>query len=93
MDKPQLIVISGPSGAGKGTLVKRLNEMCDDVKLSVSATTRSPRNGEKHGENYFFISHKEFEKMIENDEFLEYAKAYDNYYGTPRSYVNKWLET
>lgn len=93
MDKPLLIVVSGPSGAGKGTLVKRLNEMCDNVKLSVSATTRAPRNREEPGKNYFFISKDEFEKMIEENKFLEYAKTYDNYYGTPKEYVSKWLET
>ena len=93
MDKPLLIVVSGPSGAGKGTLVKKLVEMCGDIKLSVSATTRKPRPKEVEGKNYFFISQDEFEKMIEEDQFLEYAKAYDNYYGTPKSYVNKWLET
>ena len=93
MDKPLLVVISGPSGAGKGTLVKRMCELHPEVKLSVSATTRDPRNGEKHGINYFFISKAEFEKMIEEDKFLEYAKAYDNYYGTPKEYVDKWLDT
>ncbi len=93
MDKTQLIVISGPSGAGKGTLVRKLCELKKDIKLSVSATTRSPRNMEVHGENYFFITHGEFEKMIDENKFLEYAKAYDNYYGTPKEYVDKWLET
>ena len=93
MDKPLLVVISGPSGAGKGTLVKRLCEINPEIKLSVSATTRAPRNGERHGKNYFFITREEFEKMIAKDKFLEYAKAYDNYYGTPKEYVDKWLET
>ena len=93
MDKPLLVVISGPSGAGKGTIVKKLIELCPDIKLSVSATTRGPRNNEKEGINYFFISHEKFQSMIEHDEFLEYARAYDNYYGTPRGYVNEWLKT
>ena len=93
MDKPLLVVVSGPSGAGKGTLVKRLCEISPEIKLSVSATTRSPRDGEKHGKNYFFITPKEFEKMIDEDKFLEYAQAYGNYYGTPKEYVAKWLET
>ena len=93
MDKPLLVVISGPSGAGKSVLVKRLCEISPKIKLSVSATTRAPRNGEQHGKNYFFIAHKEFEKMIAEDKFLEHAKVYDNYYGTPKEYVDKWLET
>ena len=93
MDKPLLVVISGPSGAGKGTIVKRLLEICPEIKLSVSATTRGPRNAEKHGINYFFISKEEFKEMIDNDKFLEYAEAYDNYYGTPEEYVCKWLKT
>lgn len=93
MDKPLLVVISGPSGAGKGTIVKRLLEICPEIKLSISATTREPRNGEQHGINYFFISKQEFKEMIDNDKFLEYAQAYDNYYGTPEEYVCKWLKT
>ena len=93
MDKPLLVVISGPSGAGKGTIVKRLLEICPEIKLSISATTRGPRNGERHGINYFFISKEEFKEMIDNDKFLEYAQAYDNYYGTPEDYVYKWLKT
>lgn len=92
MDKPLLIVVSGPSGAGKGTLCKRLLEMSDDIKLSVSATTRSPRDGEVHGINYFFKKKDEFEEMIKEDNFLEYAKVYDNYYGTPKDYVDACLE-
>lgn len=92
MDKPLLIVVSGPSGAGKGTLCKRLMEMSDDIKLSVSATTRSPRDGEVHGINYFFKTKNEFEEMIKEDKFLEYAKVYDNYYGTPKDYVDACLE-
>ncbi len=92
MDKPLLLVISGPSGAGKGTLVKRLMQMHPEIKLSVSATTREPRNGEVHGKNYYFLSRQEFEKRLDDDLFLEHAKVYDNYYGTPKDYVNKWLE-
>ncbi len=92
MDKPLLLVISGPSGAGKGTLVKRLMQMHPEIKLSVSATTRGPRDGEVHGKNYYFISKQEFEKRLDEDRFLEHAKVYDNYYGTPKDYVDKWLE-
>lgn len=92
MDKPLLVVISGPSGAGKGTLVKRLMQMHPEIKLSVSATTRDARPGEVHGKNYFFISKEEFKKRLGEDRFLEHAKVYDNYYGTPKDYVDKWLE-
>ena len=78
-----LIVVSGFSGAGKGTLMKRLLEDYDDYALSVSATTRSPRPGEEDGREYFFKSVEEFEKMIAQDELIEYAKYVNNYYGTP----------
>lgn len=86
-----LIVISGPSGAGKGTLCKALLKKNMDLKLSVSMTTRSPRQGEVDGVNYFFVEKQKFEEMIESGGFLEYAKVYDNYYGTPRSYVEEML--
>ena len=79
--KGLLLVVSGPSGAGKGTICKALLNKNDQIKLSVSATTRKPRNGEVHGVNYFFIEKEEFTKMIENGEFLEYAQIYDNFYG------------
>ena len=82
-----LIVVSGFSGAGKGTLMKRLLEDYDDYALSVSATTRSPRPGEEDGREYFFKSVEEFEKMIAQDELIEYAKYVNNYYGTPKEYV------
>jgi guanylate kinase len=91
MDKPLLIVVSGPSGTGKGTVCKRLMEITDNVRLSVSATTRSPRAGEVHGINYFFKTKAEFEEMINKNKFLEYAKVYDNYYGTPNDYVDACL--
>ena len=78
-----LIVVSGFSGAGKGTLMKRLLEDYDDYALSVSATTRSPRPGEEDGREYFFKSVEEFEKMIDEDSFLEYASYNGCYYGTP----------
>ena len=93
MDKSLLIVVSGISGAGKGTLCKHLCELQKDIKLSVSVTTRKPRPGEKEGENYFFISHAEFEQMIEKEKLLEYAEVYHNYYGTPKDYVNECLKT
>lgn len=87
-----LIVVSGFSGAGKGTLMKRLLEDYDDYALSVSATTRSPRPGEEDGREYFFKSVEEFEKMIAQDELIEYAKYVNNYYGTPKEYVMQQLE-
>lgn len=89
--KGLLIVISGPSGAGKGTICKEWLNRNPETVLSVSATTRPPRPMEIEGVNYFFKSRKEFEKMIENNDFLEYAKVYDNYYGTPRKYVQQQL--
>lgn len=92
MDSGLLVVISGPSGAGKGTICKKLKEVMKDLKVSVSATTRGPRAGEVEGESYFFLKEEEFIKRINNDEFLEYAKVYGNYYGTPKKEVFKQLE-
>jgi guanylate kinase len=89
--KGLLIVISGPSGAGKGTICREWLSRHPETVLSVSATTRSPRPLEKEGVNYFFKTKEEFEKMIEENEFLEYAKVYDNYYGTPRKFVQQQL--
>ena len=90
--KGLLLVVSGPSGAGKGSICKALLNKNDQIKLSVSATTRKPRNGEVHGVNYFFIEKEEFAKMIENGEFLEYAQIYDNFYGTPKAAIIECLE-
>lgn len=90
--KGLLLVVSGPSGAGKGTICKALLNKNDQIKLSVSATTRKPRNGEVHSVNYFFIEKEEFTKMIENGEFLEYAQIYDNFYGTPKAAIIECLE-
>ena len=87
-----LIVVSGFSGAGKGTLMKALmNRYSERYALSVSATTRSPREGEKNGVEYFFRTKEEFEKMIAKDELIEYAKYVDYYYGTPKAYVEEQL--
>lgn len=91
-NKGLLIVISGPSGAGKGTICKALLEK-RDFWLSVSATTRVPRQGEVQGESYYFLTKEEFEKKIEEKDFLEYANVYGNYYGTPRSKVIEKLNT
>lgn len=89
--KGLLIVISGPSGAGKGTICREWLCKHPEAVLSVSATTRTPRPCEISGVNYFYKTHKEFEEMIEENDFLEYAKVYDNYYGTPRKYVQNHL--
>ncbi|NFO12886.1 guanylate kinase [Clostridium botulinum] len=88
-----LIVISGPSGAGKGTICKELLEKNDNLLLSVSATTRSPRNGEVDGVNYHFLSKENFITRIEKNDFLEHAEVYGNYYGTPKSNVDKMLDS
>ncbi len=86
--KGLLIVISGPSGTGKGTICKELlSRNIPNLELSISVTTRKPRTGEIEGLNYFFKDKTDFIKMIENNEFIEYAKVYDNYYGTPKQYV------
>ncbi|MDS0524950.1 guanylate kinase [Clostridium sp. SHJSY1] len=89
--KGVLIVISGPSGAGKGTICKALLEKHENLYLSVSATTREPRNGEIHGVNYYFLTKDEFRKKIESNDFLEWAEVYGNYYGTPKSNVEEML--
>lgn len=86
-----LTVISGFSGAGKGTVVKRLLEQYD-YGLSISATTRSPRAGEQDGREYFFKSTEEFEQMIREQQLIEYAQYVGNYYGTPKEYVVQQLE-
>lgn len=86
-----LVVVSGFSGAGKGTLMKRLMEKYDNYALSVSATTRTPRLGEEHGREYFFHTKQEFEELILQDALIEYAQYVDNYYGTPKAYVEKQL--
>lgn len=91
MRKGVLLVLSGPSGSGKGTLVKEYTDKHPDVFLSVSATTRKPRDGEAHGVNYFFLTVDEFKKRIEADGFLEHAQFCENYYGTPRESVEKKL--
>ncbi|HVI41511.1 MAG TPA: guanylate kinase [Anaerovoracaceae bacterium] len=91
MSKGLLFVVSGPSGAGKGTICKKLLEKID-IDLSVSMTTRKPRPGEIDRKNYFFVSQEEFAETINNNGFLEYAMVYGNYYGTPKEAVMKKLE-
>lgn len=86
-----LVIVSGFSGAGKGTVMKRLLEKYDSYSLSISATTRMPRDGEKDGREYFFKTVDQFEEMIENGQLIEYARYVGNYYGTPKEYVEKQL--
>ena len=89
-----LIVLSGPSGVGKGTVRKAIfDQGGNDFQYSVSMTTRKPREGEVNGEDYYFVSKAEFEKNIEEGQMLEYAKYVDNYYGTPLKYVNQTLDS
>lgn len=89
MKKGSLIVISGFAGVGKGTIVKRLISEYDRFALSVSMTTRAPRNGEEDGREYFFVTKEQFEQTINADGFLEHAQYVGNYYGTPRAYVQE----
>ncbi len=90
MEKGVLLIISGPSGSGKGTIVERLVDDLD-YRVSISATTRNPRPNEENGVHYFFKTKEEFEKMIEAGELLEHACFCDNYYGTPKEYVERQL--
>lgn len=89
--KGRLLIVSGPSGVGKGTVLAELFAKNPDCVYSVSATTRLPREGEKDGVNYFFKTREEFEKMIDGGEMLEYASYNGNYYGTPKGYVEERL--
>ena len=91
-NKGILIVISGFSGAGKGTLMKKLLQTYDNYALSISMTTRQPREGERDGVEYFFTDKEKFEQNIKEDGFIEYASYCDNYYGTPRAYVEEQLK-
>jgi len=91
IDKGNLIVISGPSGTGKGTVCKQLLEEKREIAYSVSATTRKPREGEVDGINYYFLAKNDFEKMIQAQELLEWAEVYGNYYGTPLKKIKEKL--
>lgn len=86
-----LIVLSGPSGTGKGTVLKELEKINSNVKISISATTRPPREGEADGREYFFMNKQKFSSLVSNDGMLEYAQYCGNYYGTPKETVNLWL--
>ena len=87
-----LFVVSGFAGAGKGTLVKRIVQEMDNMALSISMTTRAPRAGEVDGREYFFVTKEEFEAAIERDELIEHANYVENYYGTPKKYVEDQLK-
>ena len=87
-----MVVLSSPSGAGKTTLTKKIQQKYQNFKISVSHTTRKPRSNEVEGVDYFFIDHAEFTKKISNNEFYEYAKIFDNYYGTSKDSVNRLLK-
>ena len=89
----KLLAVSGPSGVGKGTIVKTIIQRREDVVESVSCTTRPPRPGEVDGKAYFFLSHEEFQRRIKEDDFLEYDEHFGNYYGTPKSFVRETLKT
>lgn len=91
-NKNNLIIFTGPSGVGKGTIVDKLFQELTGVEFSVSCTTRKQRPKEKEGEDYFFVSVEHFKSMIENDDFLEWAEFVGNYYGTPKSFVKRTLE-
>ena len=87
-----LVIISGFSGAGKGTVVRELTSRYDNYALSISATTRAPRKGEENGREYFFKTREEFEELIKQDALYEYAQYVSNYYGTPKAYVQQQLD-
>ncbi len=89
----KLFVISGPSGSGKTTLVTRVLSNAENLRFSISYTTRSMRAGEVGGEHYEFVSREEFQDMIERDSFAEWAEVHGNFYGTPRADIEKWIET
>ncbi len=89
--KGLLVVVSGPSGTGKGTVCQKLLSQRETAKYSVSATTRKPREGEVEGKNYFFVSENKFLEMIEENDLIEWDKYCDNYYGTPKSYVESCI--
>ncbi|MBC7320379.1 guanylate kinase [bacterium] len=87
-----LFIISGPSGVGKGTVIKEVLKLVPDINLSISYTTRPPRKNETNGKEYFFVSEEEFNRMIERGEFLEWARVHGNLYGTPKRYIEERLK-
>lgn len=93
MSKGKLFIISGASGVGKSTVLSRVMAQRDDLRFSVSATTRNPRPGEVEGESYYFVTKEKFQEMIDRNEFVEYDAHMDNYYGTPEAQLNEKLQT
>ena len=93
MSKGKLFIISGASGVGKSTVLSRVMAQRDDLRFSVSATTRAPRPGEVDGESYYFVTKEKFREMIDRNEFVEYDAHMDNYYGTPEAQLNEKLQT
>lgn len=91
MNKGFLLIFSGPSGSGKDSVLRYVLERDENITLSISMTTREPRVGETDGKDYFFVTKEEFERHIENDEMLEWAKYDENYYGTPKAPIEKWI--
>lgn len=92
MSKGLLLVVSAPSAGGKGTILKELFQRNENLRMSVSATTRQPRAGEEHGKHYYFISREEFQQLIDSGKMLEYAEYVGNLYGTPKDPVDQWLD-
>ena len=92
MTRGKLFVISGPSGVGKGTICKRIFEKDDNIRFSVSMTTRDPREGEVEGKDYYFVTKEKFEELLAEGQLLEHNKFVDNYYGTPRGPVVEWMD-
>ena len=92
LDDSVMIILSSPSGAGKTTITKKIQQNYPNFKISVSHTTRKPRSNEIDGVDYFFVSHKEFENLIEENQFYEYAKIFDNFYGTSKKSVQDILK-
>lgn len=91
MSKGLLLVVSAPSAGGKGTILKELFQRNENLRMSVSATTRQPRAGEEHGKHYYFINCEEFQQLIDSGKMLEYAEYVGNLYGTPKGPVDQWL--
>ena len=92
MTRGKLFVISGPSGVGKGTICKKIFERDNNIRFSVSMTTRDPREGEVEGKDYFFVTKEKFEELLAEGQLLEHNKFVDNYYGTPRGPVVEWMD-
>lgn len=88
-----LVVVSGPSGTGKGTVLHSLRQKNSNIRFSISATTRKPREGEIEGQNYFFKNVNDFKTMIDHDELVEWVKYCDNYYGTPKKYIEDCIKS